>query len=314
MNIFIGDKFYLRESKNDSLDLRIVRAKNENTFIGKRNDGNLVKITKQDLLKNYNRIYPHGTIFVSTVAMKDNVKDVLIALFRMEDIDNQKTPLPFAVCRQYITDLFGQTMNQNPNASLVGLSISQKTIPVDLNFTDTVGCEKIIETKKYNVYLDDTLDDILELIDKKYMERINYILKDLKDKHDDLSSYGYMETLEKLLLRNDFMFDFLSAWNITRVPFEIVEQEGTELLPNHRYEIEKIASHEMFKSYVIPYTYDINIKNIKRSHVIVIDKNNKTFIIAYDKGKHITDSYKDYIRRNEDIAMSLKGLQDLIQK
>lgn len=309
MKIYNGDRFYYKLS-NDSMNLRVVRIKNENTFNCLRNDGELIKISKTSLLDNYTRITPHGTLFISIVDMGDRLQDVIVSLFRTQDFKENTTGEPWCVCRQHISDIFSETMNVSPSLRYSGTSISQKTLPPGHQFQEILACNGIIETRSYNVYLDDSIDDILFLIDRKYRERLDNVLRNLFNKMNDEYHAGYNENLQDLLNNNDFAFDYLEAWNIQRVSFEVSEFPGEELVPNHRYEVEKITSCEMLRTYVIPFDYTINLPQIKRSYQFICDTRNKIFLIAYDKGEYMSESFKDAIKRNNDVYMTLKNVID----
>lgn len=309
MEIYNGDRFYYKHSTNDNLNLRVVRIKNENTFNCKRNDGQLVKISKQQLLNNYIRIVPHGTLFVSIVDMGDKLHDVVVSLFRMSDLKDKSITEPWCVCRQHISDIFSETMNQNPYLKYSGISLSQNTLLKGQKFQDVLACNGILENRKYSVYLNDTIEDLLFLIDKNYMKRLNDSLENLEHIMNDDTHTGYVKTLKELLINNDFMYDFLDGFGVQRVSFPITEPDGAELEPLHRYEVEKITSCEMLKTYTIPYSFNINTHEIKRSCQMVSDTNNNIFIIAYDKGKYMSESLKDSIKRNNDVYMTLKGVR-----
>jgi len=308
MEIYNGDRFYYKHSLNNNLNLRVVRIKNENTFNCKRNDGQLIKISKQELLDNYIRITPHGSLFISIVDMGDKLQDVVLSIFRMSDVKEKTTAEPWCVCRQHISDIFSETMNQNPYLKFSGVSISQNTIMKGHDFKEVLACNGIVENKKYSIYLDDSIEDLLFLIDKKYLSRMDNVLENLDNKMNDDFHEGYVKSLKELLEKNDFMYDFLEGFGIQRVSFPIMEPEGTELQPLHRYEIEKITSCEMLKTYVIPFNYSINMNEVKRSYQLVCDINNNIFIIAYDKGKYMTESLKESIKRNNDVYMNLKDI------
>jgi len=310
MQIYNGDKFYYKHSNKDELNFRVVRIKNENTFNCLRNDGNLIKISRQDLEDNYIRITPHGTLFISIVDMGDRLQDVILSLFRMQDFKEKANTEPWCVCRQHISDIFSETMNNNPYLKYSGVSLSHNTIPEGQEFQEVLACNGILDTKKYSVYLDDTMEDILYLVDKKYRVRLDDVLGNLYSKMNDDFHTGYNETLVDLIDNNDFVFDYLEAWGIQRVSFKVTEFPTEELLPNHRFEVEGITSCEMLKTYVVPFDYKINISQIKRSHQFICDVENKIYIIAYDKGEHLTESFKSAIKRNNDIYSVLKKVKE----
>ena len=59
----------------------------------------------------------------------------------------------------------------------------------------------------------------------------------------------------------------------------------------------------MFRTYVIPYNFTINLNEIKRSYILVKDINEDLYIVAYDKGEYINkDMRKDFREKLDSIS------------
>ena len=326
MEVFLGDRFFLNKKIDNAedYDIRIMRIKSPTKFIARRGNGETVSITKDIIEKEYKRLTPQGTIFFSTVAMntdilgkKDTEKDVIISLYRMRDTE-KKQVLPFLICRQFITDSLSQICNNNPIVRYVGMCITMNTFPTEEANIDLarkmVSCDKLLSTIKVNVYMNDTLKSILQLVPKKYIDNMNEILSTLKKRKEHLGVYGYMENVEDLLVRNDFEQMFLSAFNVYKVPYEITEWQNEPLTPEHREDIEILTRCQVLDSSVFEYSFEINMDRIQSKYIIISDTTNKLYIITYREGKDISDNYNEkIIQRNKDIAEHMPRMKKLLE-
>lgn len=300
MKIYLGDKFYKYNEENDTIEIiRIKKIQNENLFSYDIN-GISYKISKEQLLKEYTRLKPDGFVAFTIVNLENKLKDVIVTLYRTKDLEDGSS-IPYCACRQNIFDMFTNQV-QKGKTMYVGVSVSQETMPDDTPFEIVLACNGIDYVNQVSVYLDDTLDDLLSFVNKS---KFDLVLTNIHNNVTNKDIKGYCTSLKQLLEENDFMYDFLRAYNIIRLNFAI-DKDTTELDPFRREAIEGLIKEEMFKTYVVKYDKEIDLNKIERSHIIVSDKNKEIFIIAYDKGEYINREYAKNIKDKRDAVALLK--------
>jgi len=277
------DKFY-KVNEDDSIEfLRLIKAKNANSYVLLNSEKERIKLTEDELSK-YVKLRPDGYINYSIVSLDAGIRDVIVSMFKREDIENGDA-IPYCICRQNIFDLFTHNFTQNNTVQFVGCSVSKDTCPADIDYKMIMGCNAIIDNINVSMYVDDTLDDLLEPINVLNFNSVlfkNYI------KNKSVSQPGYCKTLKELLHINNFMYDVLKAFNIIKVPFIVeYDENSNEIDINQRKFLENYFKVEMFKTFVIPFTKEIDLKKIERDHIIISDDSNIIFIILYDKGEHL---------------------------
>lgn len=304
MNIYVGDKFYKYDEKEDKTEIvRIIKQKNENTFTCIDQDTKeKKKKTRQELENDFIKVKSHGQLVFSIVELELGFKDVVVALYTREDMDKGEL-LPFAVCRQNIVDIFTMNINHKKDTYFTGLSLNKNNSPEGFNFEMMIACNRIIESNIVSCYLDDELDFLLSLINHSKYDTTLLSLSTITNKN----VMGHCDSLTQLLKENDFHYDFLRAFNIHRFDFEIETIDGIELIAEQRIFLEDFLKCEMFKTYVIKYDDSINLKKIKRTNIKVYDSKGNIYIIAYDKGEYINRIYKDTIKDKRDAAALLKA-------
>lgn len=307
MKIYVGDRFYKQISDDDSEDFRVVKIKNENTFRIKYSNGNIDTISRSTIEKDYVRLIPDGLIAMNIVNVgkanpndKEELKDVIVAIYKTEDLDNGVN-IPFAVCRQSIEDLFTKQINSNPYIQYAGMSMNQNNVPAGCDFIMILACNSIAYSIGCSVYLDDTLEDILSLVNTKKFDEV------LSSMHSKIASnvYGYYPTLKELLENNDFMFDFRQSFNIEKVYFPMLINKDDYTIELEQLEtLENIVHFIMEDPYVIPFSRDIDLDEIKRSYLLVSDIKDDIYIVIYDKGdyKNIAEK-QNFITKREIISM-----------
>lgn len=301
----IGDKYYCI-LENDTLDIiRIMKFKNSETFICTRNNEQ-IKVSKKEL-EGYTKLKPDGFITFNIVILENNIKDVIISFHRRKDMD-AGVNIPYAVCRQNIFDLFSNIVKTDETI-YVGTSISVDTVPEDVPYNMVLACNAVEHSEIISIYIDDTLENILELIPKR--SKYDEILKILHDSLVGNNVQGYTTSVKQLLEENQFMYDFLKGFDIEKVPFEIKENDkhDYELEYNQIVYLEDLLKTEMFKTYVIKFSKEIDLKKIQRSHILISDKNDNLFIIGYDKGAYINRKYKKNIKDKRDAVALMKHVR-----
>lgn len=298
----VGDKYY-KILEDDSLDIiRIKRIKNENTFICIDNTNKEVKLSKKEL-EDYIKLKPDGYITLSIVELQEKIKDVLVCIHTRKDIDNG-IQIPYAVCRQNIYDVFTNAINRDNNKTYVGCSVSIDTVPADVDYKMMVACNSVLSSNMISIYLDDKYEDILNLIQRK--DKYDEILSILYNGILNADVYGYCNSLNQLLKDNNFMYDFHKAFNIEEVDFILEVENEYELIPEQRIILEDILKEEMFQTYVLKYDKEIDLNKIKRNYILVSDKKEDVYIVAYDKGEYINRAYRDNIKDKRDAVTLLK--------
>lgn len=318
MKIYVGDRFYKQISDDDSEDFRVVKIKNENTFRIKYSNGNIDTISRSTIEKDYVRLIPDGLIAMNIVNVgkanpndKEELKDVIVAIYKTEDLDNGVN-IPFAVCRQSIEDLFTKQINSNPYIQYAGMSMNQNNVPAGCDFIMILACNSIAYSIGCSVYLDDTLEDILSLVNTKKFDEV------LSSMHSKIASnvYGYYPTLKELLENNDFMFDFRQSFNIEKVYFPMLINKDDYTIELEQLEtLENIVHFIMEDPYVIPFSRDIDLDEIKRSYLLVSDIKDDIYIVIYDKGdyKNIAEK-QNFITKREIISMIKNSKKEIDKK
>ncbi|MGL5329426.1 MAG: hypothetical protein ACRDD7_09160, partial [Peptostreptococcaceae bacterium] len=89
MKTFLGDLFYKYTEESDNLEtLRIIKFKNENTIIVKDTITGVKRIISRTVLeKEYTRLKPDASVAFSIVQLECNVKDVIVAMYRRDDLE-----------------------------------------------------------------------------------------------------------------------------------------------------------------------------------------------------------------------------------
>lgn len=298
----VGDKLY-RHVKDVAVIVRIIKIVKDKYYLQNTTDKEDVEVhTSNSLHYRYTKLRPLGSVVVALVKT-NGVQDIFVSLYRNEDVRSGNYA-PYAICRQNIFDMFAQ---QTGNMNLLGMSINKDNTPANVNYEEILACDKVNMVKTVSFYMDDVLDKILELINTKPYDKF------LKENsiHNRLENMeGYSLSLRELLLDNNFMFDFNSAFNITKVEFEIMYDKETNELDNEQLiSFEDVLKIEMFRTYVVPNGHDVNLQLIQRKHILVSDINNNIFIIAYDEGKHINRYYKQNTRLARESSVINKKLK-----
>lgn len=305
----IGDRYYgARNGNVDDIEfIRIKRVKNENCFVIQQDDGTEKKVDKS-YFNNYIKLIPDAKIFVAAVDLQNGLKDVVVALYRTKDLE-VKSPLPFAICRQSVYNLFAEAIRmKGDNNRYIGISINQENCPVDVNFKMFLSCNGISFNTVISSYIGDTLDDILTLINKT--SKYDDVLKIVNAKSNEIPNLvGVCYTLKDLLKENDFMFDFYRAFGITKIDFKVKVDEQNHLELNLVEKLENILRVEIFNTYVVEYDRDtIDVSEIQGNYVIVLDTDNKMYLIQYDKGEYLNKIYKENMRNKRDAIITMKNI------
>ena len=303
-NLLLGAKYY-RYDEDDNIEvIRVykctdleVKVYSDNYKDDKR------KMTVKELEEKYIRLNPHAVINFCIVKVGNNLDDVIITAHKMYDLSSNE-PTPYCVCRQNITDVFANQI-QLSNKMYVGCSMSLDTCPPDVDYRIMVACNGMNKCVNVCTYMDDTLDDIINMINTKEYDRtllalftdhVNYEIKSnptlsmMKDRIMKLDSYnGYCKTLKLLLEQNNFMYDFYQSFKIIPIDKEVTYDAESKLHPEIVDIISDIYQVNISSTLCMKYWYDIDLDEIDNDYVLIMDNNNKLFVVAYVSNgpKHI---------------------------
>ena len=282
-NVLIGTIYY---NKKKEL-FKVVNFKKNEKYILQDENGELKTVTKKQLMQGYTRLKPAGYIVFSVVEFNDD-KDVIVALYREKQSQKEaQYELPYCVCRQNVINIFSKQLD---NIDRVGMSVSLDTSDIDTVLAMT-NCSKIDTAIAVSVYLNNTLQDILALFDNHYFD---VALKSMRFNKLGFIP-GYCNLLEELLIQEDFMYDFCTAFGIEKVdfPINIINKETGYVDPIQTVLLEKTFSVEVFDAFAFEFDYTIRLKDIQKQYKLVFSvPDNKLYVIAFTEGKY----YNDYAR------------------
>lgn len=231
-----------------------------------------------------------------------DVKDFIALAYERED-SNEIIETPIVVCRQSMTDPVFEMFNVDQSYSgIVGVSLVTDNLPCDFTADDLMYADKVYDGMLLNMYKTDTLDDILELIGedqmKLYNDNLSEIFEDAKNNSfinlvDDVDKQvygmGYCKSVEQLFYKNNFMLDLYSALNIVKLDYPIDYQDDTEIRkqPNGLSVsmmniLEAVyGGIQIADAMYMEYDFDFDESSAKMPYLLVMDKHNKLYIVAY---------------------------------
>lgn len=302
INTLPGTKYYRFIDDNNIEVIRLNRLKGEDYSVINENTGKYEKISKEKILNDYILLRPDGYVTFMIVNLSETMKDVLITLHRKEDIGGEN--IPYAVCRQFMDDLFTNNlisnkidMETNQAYHSIGVSISQDTCPANVDFKATLIGNGVENQSMIAVYVDDKLSTILSLINKK---KYNDTLTKIYNSQAKPFLIGLCPDIQTLLTENNFMYDFCRGFNIYQIPFGINPNfEGSFTDQTALTYLNKLLQVTITKTYVTKFSKEINLKEIQKDFIIVSDITENLFIIAYDKLEVSEKSYEMVDRHKE---------------
>lgn len=290
--------YYFKYEGTELILLRLYKIKTKNRFILKDKNNNKIALTK-DQLDEFIMLEPDGIIVHVVASDPIQGNDTICLLYRMEELNNGNNE-PYAVCRQNIIDPFEILMNNDPNKTIVGVSISRDTTPEGFDFKASYMATGIKYQQINFIYKDDSFEDIMSYVNKEIFDKtlkiISNILKD--DKDSNMKFVGCNNTYKELLIENDFMYDFRRAFNIVRFKFAIdksidrwTENDIYKISKEEIKNIESITKHIVIEPILIKYDKTVDLSEIKRSYIVFEDSNKEIYVISYDKGNYINREY-----------------------
>ena len=218
-----------------------------------------------------------------------------------------KDPTPFCVCRQCCNDIFDSF---SLNTHYVGTSVSQSTCPKGVDFMEFLHCDEIIYTKFINFYRNDTLDDILDILNNEPYDDIlkaNYNIHAAKDGDPKLTLMNYHKgwctSLKRLLQDNNFQADLDEMLDIMSIDNNLSDIMVEKVLPNSEETYDSV--NDEFKIWlsktldimfgditVIKYDHDLDMSDFNNTRYLFIRDNTKTlYLLVYtlDNEHHLAD-------------------------
>ena len=286
MKIYSGIKMYrFKDDEEHPEVIRVLNVDDDKKIIKYRDsEGKQQKEKLTNLTEKYKVLAPDGIVSFNDVSMPYNGRDVIVALQpfpKSKDKLNQLNDnLPYAVCRQFVVDMF--SMCANPESNIIGMSVSKDTCPSTVDYKLMVACNEINYTRMIAVYLDDTLDGILNLFNNKPFDDA---LDSMKERWGNAE--GYCSTLKELLSSNHFMYDFRRCFNIKELPYEIPKEcvDSEQLDIGNTEFIAHDLKVNITDTYLLKYSREIDINSFKRDHLIIasaFDNYESIYILGYD--------------------------------
>lgn len=322
-NLLLGTKYYRYEGDDIKL-IRVMKFYSETEVkVFEDDTKETKKITIKDLEEQYIRLNPHAVINFCIAKLRDGLDDVIVTVHKMSDLMSNE-PTPYCVCRQNITDIFANQI-QLSNKMYVGCCMSLETCPPDIDYRIMIACDGMHKCVNVCAYMDDSLDSILEFIKVKefnntleslFIDHVNAVVKNdptlamMKERILKLESYdGYCKTLKLLLEQNNFMYDFYRAFNIIPIDEEVIYNEEGAVTDNIVEIISNLYEVNIVSTLCMKYWYDIDLENINNDYVLIMDKNNKLFVVAYVSNgtKHINIESVESEENIERLANSTLG-------
>lgn len=298
-------------------------------------DDNEKKKVKVEALKEYAPLTPDGILTFNIVNMSKNDgkdieihKDVMVTAIKYLNIKFGLSNLPYAVCRQSITDIFNNLVVRQEADMLVGLSVSQDTCPSNFDFKFMIACSDILRSEMVNFYRTDTLDDLYDMIKvEKYDEVLEQLFQEhakatgdpkvlLKSEHG-----GWCRTLKGLLDQNNFQYDINQMLGITGVDFTLADYLVQKPLPTDPSQTYTVANEEFHdwlclvydlnidEAAVLEYDLDIDLADFNDSRYFLFrDNQKKLYIVVYTLGdeKFSADLLKEKYGKDLDFSTQFK--------
>lgn len=274
-------------------------------------DTNETKKVRVDSLSDYTPLKPDGILTFNIVNVVDPEtkvvnKDVMVTATKYLMIEMGLSKLPYAVCRQSITDIFHNlVVIDTTKDMLVGVSVSQDTCPTNFDFRMMLACSDITFSEMINFYRNDILEDLYSMI---RITKYDGILETLYLTHVKsinnpkymfgIEHGGWCRNLKTLLAQNNFQFDINEMLGITGVDFEIAPYLEDKPVPGHEDQTYQVVCKDLHdwlcqqyrlniaEAAVIEYNHDINLADFNDSRYFLFrDKVNKLYLIVYTLGE-----------------------------
>lgn len=299
----VGDKYYrVIEDKVDIVRIHKVT----DSFITISRGINKSKV-QEDYLNDFIKLNPDGTLFFNVVQMgrtEEEGHDVVVVLNRKKDLGNN-IGVPYLSCRQNVFDIFSNQTNRTDKTYL-GMCMTVDNTPEGTPYSNMLACYGIIYSEKISTYMDDTLDNILDMINKQYM--YNNVLMKIYKALSNSKYEGLSRDLKSLLKDNHFMYDFRKGFDIHSIDMNLTPENNTLNSLQIGF-LEDYLKNIMHNVFIVEYSKEINLNKIEKEHILVCDNTNKIYIITYDKGSYINRPFRDNILDKRDAITMIKHIR-----
>lgn len=257
-------------------------ATSENEYLKFKVSNIGVKMSINELKKNYIRLIPDGFFTISNAWYpinegKDTGFDVMCTLHRK----NESTPS--VICRQDVLDVFA--FSNESNKTQIGLSISKRTCPKNMDFSVFMYSTKVETFKCTAVYLDDSINSILKFVSP--LGKYNATMQRLFKKYDGTKFIGCQNNIYDLLIKSGFYNDFKETFGIFTYPFcfdttrSILNEAETKTFNSFI----KIPGKRALKNLVyFPYDRGIDTDRIGSKYLLVTtgtESSSDIYIVSY---------------------------------
>ena len=307
----LGYKIF-KETDDELLLYRIIKIKhhNENSYDITLKDLNTdeVKEVRSEELKDFVPLQPDGYLTFNVVHILDGkggvLQDVVVTASKILNLKVGDT-VPYAVCRQSVTDIFYNLLCRSEDDMIVGLAVNQEDCPSNFDFREILACDGIDKSQDVNIYRTDTLfEDVMPMI-KTNM--INKVLENNFNKHAKATGdskvlfkqedRGWCKNINLLLKENNFQSDIDQMFGITAVTFDMSEEIIKKPLPGKEGEeydsinddlrnwLSSVYRVNIKDISIIEYGYDVDLADFNNSRYFLIrDNTNTLYLLVYTVG------------------------------
>ena len=302
------------------------------------------KVRVADLSK-YHPLEPDGILALSTVWVRNEkgaiTKDVIVTATKYLTMKLKISQIPFAVCRQSITDIWHNLFINDESEMIVGLAVNQNNCPTNFDYRLMFACDNVEYSDYINFYRTDTLEDLYPMID---MNKFNTVLDSLYKRHVKASKNptlafrsedkGWCKDLKLLLSLNNFQHDINEMLDITQVDFCISdylaekEVSSTKIVdgkPNtknikydiarddFRYWLSLTYKENISEAVFVEYDHDINLADYQNNKYLLLrDNTNKLYLVVYTVTGQFFEA--DLIEKSKEMDFSTKFKIDFYNK
>lgn len=296
-----GYKFF--KDHEDFIEMyRLLKIKADGVLVEDQAD--MTKTTLSfDFFSELQPLQPDGYFTINTVKIPDGhgneTDDVIVTANKYLNMTIGDT-MPYAICRQSITDIFFNLLCETEEDQIVGLSVNRDNCPTNFDIGIMMACNKIVNAQTCFFYREDTLEDILnkyvdtkhadQALNRLYTGHLRYTTnpKAAFRKEDG----GWCKDLRTLLRENTFQSDMNDMLGITDVDFKMTDYIVQKELPNGEpYDsVEpdllvwlagtfRVAIQDIT---VLEYAHDINLADFNNaSYFFLRDNTKKLYFCVY---------------------------------
>ena len=181
----IGAIFFKKLEDGTLNKLRLYRIKSHGTSFIFRDKNNNKTVLSDKQVKEYTMLLPDGFISHTLVSDETYGVDTICLLHRLRD-EHDGIIVPFAACRQNISDPLARMLNNDSNVEYVGFSTTKDNTIAGFDFANMCYAQGVRFQKGVFCYKEDTLDDILSFIDTTHFDTALSIIKEIMEEFKDV--------------------------------------------------------------------------------------------------------------------------------